>query len=105
MRYSFRKFHKLNANVGSVNLSDSNYKSNCQQFIEIYQKLEAQGALSEDAISETAQDMLKSQLEENRSKMATENQENINLVADFKEASSGEVKTGPGVNLSDIFKS
>lgn len=51
--------------------------------------------------------MLKTRLEENRSKAtaaAAENQENINLVSDFQAASSSEGKSGPSVNLSDIFK-
>lgn len=106
-RNNFRKFHKLNVNIGSVNLLDTKNQSQCQQFIEIYQHLQAQGALSEDAIFETAQDMLKTRLEENRSKAtaaAAENQENINLVSDFQAASSSEGKSGPSVNLSDIFK-
>lgn len=94
--------------MGSVNLSDTHNKSHCQQFIEIYQHLQAQGALSEDAIFETAQDMLKTKLEESRaarSAAAAEQSEDINLLSDFKEASAMEGKsTGGSVNLSDIFK-
>lgn len=91
-----------------MNLQDTNNKSQCQQFIDIYQHLESQGALSEEAIFETAQDMLKTKLEENRAKNAAasdQQQDNINLLADFKEASSTESKSGPSVDLSDIFKS
>lgn len=51
--------------------------------------------------------MFKTQLEANRAKVANtavENQENISLVADFKEASATERKQGGSVDLSDIFK-
>lgn len=100
----FSKFHKLNQNLGLVNLADTYNKSQCQQFIEIYQHLEKQGALSEEAIFETALDMFKTKLEENKAKFAEQQQQdasNISLVADFKEA---EGKPTPSVNLSDIFK-
>lgn len=93
--------------MGTLNLLDKNNPTNCQQFIEIYKNLEAQGALSTDAIFETALDMFKTQLEANRAKVAAtaaENQENISLVADFKEASATERKQGGSVDLSDIFK-
>lgn len=92
--------------MGSVNLLDTHNKSHCQQFIDIYQHLQAQGALSERAIFETAQDMFKTKLEENKAarSAAAEQQENISLLSDFKEASATVGKPSGSVNLSDIFK-
>lgn len=102
----------MNEHIGSQTLSDTHNKSNCQQFIEIYQSLQSQGALSDEAIFETALDMLKTKLAERRANASgsadVEPQDKFNLLDDFKEAQAADEtkgKPGPPLDLSDIFKS
>lgn len=97
-----RKFHKVARNLGSPNLAENKFKSQTQYFIDIYNKLAAQGALNDDAIFETAFDMMKDKFEQDR----TTRSESVNLVADFKVAATQQQKPQtPSVDISDIFKS
>lgn len=51
----------------TINLEDKKYKTNTQEFISIYKKLVAEGALDDEQIIKTANDLLqqKTQLKSN----------------------------------------
>nr|XP_019551126.2 28S ribosomal protein S23, mitochondrial-like [Aedes albopictus] len=57
------KFHKLQTRSQFLtNLADMRNKTATQHFIEIYQQLQQQGALDEEKVFETAQEMLEQKL-------------------------------------------
>lgn len=87
-----------------VNLQDTNFKTKTQTFIEIYNKLQAQGALSDDKIFETSKDLLQQELEEKYNKNK-ETGHSMGLLSSFEEANEtqGQGK-GSSVKLDDIFK-
>uniref|UniRef100_A0A1B0DRG0 Small ribosomal subunit protein mS23 n=1 Tax=Phlebotomus papatasi TaxID=29031 RepID=A0A1B0DRG0_PHLPP len=58
------KFHKLSKTLGTINLSDGKNKTHCQMFIDIYNKLKEDGALSEEKILEAAQLKLEQTIQE-----------------------------------------
>lgn len=102
MVFCFRKFHKTNNNnIGTVNLGDSHNKSQTQQFIDIYNNLKAQGALSEESILDTAQDLLKERLGQDRINRQAANSVDSTLVADFKEASK---EKKPTLDIAELLK-
>uniref|UniRef100_A0A6B2EBL2 Small ribosomal subunit protein mS23 n=1 Tax=Phlebotomus kandelakii TaxID=1109342 RepID=A0A6B2EBL2_9DIPT len=92
------KFHKLSKTQGTINLADTKSKTHCQQFIEIYEKLKDDGALSEEKVLETAQLKLEEVIQEERL-----NRGNAGLLSNFTEAKTKQ-ETG-NVNISDLFKS
>lgn len=85
-----------------LNLQDTNFKTKTQLFIEIYNKLQAQGALSDEQIFETANDLLQQEVEEQYNKNKEAGQ-SLGLLSSFSEASQGTGK-GSTVKLDDIFK-
>lgn len=87
-----------------INLQDTNFKTKTQTFIEIYNKLQAQGALSDEKIFETAKDLLQQELEEQYHKNKEAGQAH-GLLSSFSEAhqNQGQGK-GSSVKLDDIFK-
>lgn len=98
----FRKFHKQTKHIDTVNLADTSRKSNAQQFIGIYNNLKGQGALDDEKIFETAQEMLKEEIQKRASSGQPgeeEYRESPGLVSSFSEA-----KNTATVNIKDIFK-
>ncbi|GAB0095593.1 Ribosomal protein S23, mitochondrial [Sergentomyia squamirostris] len=92
------KYHKMTKNSGMVNLSDTRSRSHCQQFIEIYDKLKEDGALSEEKVLEAAQQKLNEAIQEER--LAKGNSQS--LLSSFTEAKNKQ-QTG-NLDISDLFK-
>ncbi|XP_055677898.1 28S ribosomal protein S23, mitochondrial [Lutzomyia longipalpis] len=90
------KFHKLSKTQGSLNLLDTRNKTHCQLFIEIYNKLKEDGALSEEKILDTAQIKLEEMIQQEKLSKGT------GLLSSFTEA-KGKQET-KNVNISDLFK-
>ncbi|CAD7090638.1 unnamed protein product [Hermetia illucens] len=96
------KFHKQTKHIDTVSLADTSRKSNAQQFIGIYNNLKGQGALDDEKIFETAQEMLKEEIQKRASSGQPgeeEYRESPGLVSSFSEA-----KNTATVNIKDIFK-
>lgn len=87
-----------------INLQDTNFKTKTQTFIEIYNKLKAQGALDDEKVFETSKDLLQQELEEQYNKNKEAGQ-SMGLLSSFSEANQtqGQGK-GSSVKLDDIFK-
>ncbi|EAT42530.1 AAEL005944-PA [Aedes aegypti] len=98
------KFHKLqNRSQYLTNLSDMRSKTATQHFIEIYQQLQQQGALDEEKVFETAQEMLEEKLGQLKlERMA------VPPVQQQQQPQGGagqpEAKPAKTVHLQDIFK-
>lgn len=71
-------------------------------FIEIYQKLAAQGPLSDDKIFDTALELLQEKLQKEKDERVTVREE-VKLVDNWK-ASKITPEKGENVDLKDIFK-
>ncbi|XP_059619725.1 small ribosomal subunit protein mS23 [Phlebotomus argentipes] len=94
------KFHKFSKTQGMVTLSDTKNKTHCQTFIEIYNKLKEDGALSEEKILETAQIKLEEVIQEQKL-----NRGDSGLLSSFTEAKTRqERQESANVNITDIFK-
>lgn len=81
-------------NIGAINLSDSQFKTQTQLFIEAYRQIKSQGALDEEKIMEVAQDMVKEKMrdryesqKDSKWSSESENIEPMGLVESFLEAS------------------
>ena len=101
--FDFRNYHKSSKLQETINLSDSKYQTNCQQFIEIYDNLKEQGPLDEERIIETAKEILQERI---KTRLTSSKQEPdpmmySDLVRKFTEAKNSQ--TDP-VNIKDIFK-
>lgn len=99
-----RKYHKFNTSLQTVNLSDSRNQSQTQIFIDLFNKYKGEGALSDEKIFETANDMLQEKMQDLKNERTAERQ-NIDsvdsgLVSSFTEAKN----STPSVNIKDIFK-
>lgn len=86
-------------NVGSVNLSDSQHKTQTQLFIEAYKQIKSQGALDEDKIIEVAQDIVKDKMKERFESQ----REPIGLVNSFTEAAEEQKTAQVKVNVKSLF--
>jgi small subunit ribosomal protein S23 len=91
-------------NIGTVTLKDTQNKTQTQLFIEIYRKLQTQGALDDEKIFETALEMLPDKMNE----LKVEREQNWtkeppNLLSNFKDAVS-KTTPAPSINIKDIFK-
>ncbi|XP_058813563.1 small ribosomal subunit protein mS23 [Topomyia yanbarensis] len=93
------KYHQKVAANHMVNLADVRNKTPTQHFIEIYRNLETQGALDEERVFETVQEMLEEKLKELR----LERGSSAAPVAVPMQATEPEPK-GKTVQLQDIFK-
>ncbi len=88
-------------NVGTVNLSDGQHKTQTQLFIEAYKQIKSQGALDEDKIIEVAQDIVREKMRERFESQ----KEPIGLVNSFTEASSIQSQTPRStVDIKNIFE-
>lgn len=83
-------------NSGAVNLLDNVNQTNCQIFIEIYKKIAAQGALSEEKIFETSCEMFQEQRDTKQNNDESNPPSAPGLVSNFSEAQK--------VKVSDLFK-
>lgn len=100
----FRKFYKNVKNTGAVNLTDVKQKTQSQTFIAIYNKLETQGALSEEKVFDTAKELLQSEFESQRlidretyfNNASSKTTTNPGLVTNFSDAQK--------LNIRNIFK-
>uniref|UniRef100_U5EFL6 Small ribosomal subunit protein mS23 n=1 Tax=Corethrella appendiculata TaxID=1370023 RepID=U5EFL6_9DIPT len=103
------KFHKENGkSLLATNLNDHKLQTQTQLFIDIYKNLKSQGALSEEKIFETAQELFEEKWKENRPQQQrdsfiSDNQQyaKSNLVSEFTQAKSSVTSQ---VNIKDIFK-
>lgn len=86
-------------NVGSVNLSDSQHKTQTQLFIEAYKQIKSQGALDEDKVMEVAQDIVKDKMNERFESQ----REPIGLVNSFAEAAKERKTPQAHVDVKSIF--
>ncbi|XP_065076159.1 small ribosomal subunit protein mS23 [Ochlerotatus camptorhynchus] len=96
------KFHKQNRNQYVTNLADTRNKTATQHFVEIYQNLQQQGALDEEKVFETAQELLDEKLTQLKyEKAAAPVGQQPTSVAPTQLANDTKAKT---VQLEDIFK-
>ncbi|XP_062560673.1 small ribosomal subunit protein mS23-like [Armigeres subalbatus] len=96
------KFHKQQ-NRYLTNLSDARNKTASQHFIAIYNQLQQQGALDEEKVFETAQEMLDEklgQLKLEKTADSTAQEQQPSTIA----AKHVETKPAKTVQLQDIFK-
>ncbi|XP_055616244.1 probable 28S ribosomal protein S23, mitochondrial [Toxorhynchites rutilus septentrionalis] len=91
------EFYKNNRAQFMVNLADISNKTPTQHFIGIYQKLEAQGALDQERVFETAQELLEEKLKDLKHETIT----TTSVAAPVHSQTTGKEKT---VELQDIFK-
>lgn len=98
---NYRKYHKLMKNIGAINLSDGEHKSQTQVFIEAYKHLKSQGALDEGKIMEVAQDIVRDKMKERFEGQ----KESIGLVDSFTEASRERKTSQTMVDVKSIFES
>lgn len=86
-------------NVGTVNLSDSQQKTQTQLFIEAYNHYKSQGALDETKIIEVAQDFVRDKMKERFDSQ----KDPIGLVHNFTEASKDKKAAQMNVDVKSIF--
>ncbi|XP_053689081.1 28S ribosomal protein S23, mitochondrial [Sabethes cyaneus] len=92
---------KNTRSLQAVNLADQRNKTATQQFIEIYQKLDTQGALDQERVFETAQEILdeKIRLQKSERNTTTAMRTDSETVPP-----KPETKVGKTVQLQDIFQ-
>ena len=86
-------------NVGAVNLSDSQHKTQTQLFIEAYKQIKSQGALDEEKIMEVAQDIVRDKMKERFESQ----KEPIGLVNSFNEAAKERKTPQAQVDVKSLF--
>lgn len=100
-----RKFHKARK-VAAYNFSDIRFKTQTQEFIDIYKNLKEQGPLDEEKIFETALDLL---YKKQASNATTEREEEfdeqpISLVADFKRTTAKTDNEIKSFSVTNVMK-
>ncbi|KAH8410203.1 hypothetical protein KR009_008120 [Drosophila setifemur] len=118
------KLHKQNRPQETISLYDNKRSTQSQQFVQIYQNLQNQGALDDQKIYETALDMLAEQRQQSRLEASPEEttseldaETKITLLSDFKEAlenrqtkysppvaPKAKKEAGVGINIGSLFK-
>ncbi|XP_055390083.1 probable 28S ribosomal protein S23, mitochondrial [Condylostylus longicornis] len=89
-------YHKINKGRDTINLKDLKSRTQCQQYIDIYNNLKSQGALDEEKIREVAYEML-------QDKIKVETESNDNVIENVAHADLNKNSTHV-VNVKDLFK-
>lgn len=105
------RFHREVKQMQSISLS-SNRQTETQMFIEIYNKLKNQGALSEDKIFETSLELLQEKLEQYRAERTeaipdSEKSVDLQSLSERFSMATGtphEPDQGKSIDVKDIFK-
>lgn len=93
-----RKYHKSIKNI-TVNLSDSQNKTQTQLFIEAYKQIASQGALDNEKIFEVAEDIVRDKMKER----FESRKESVGLVKSFEAATEEQKHPKSMVDIKNIF--
>lgn len=101
----FSIFHRNNKHIGAVQLTNNNYKSLTQKFIDTYIKLEEQeGPGDSESLYTQAIEILNKE----RNTQKSSDEDEVSLSKAFKQAQSIQVKQEEApkitVKVSDLFK-
>jgi len=97
------KFHKTVKQTRAIDLLNQTKPTECQMFIEIYNKLAAQGALSEEKIFDTALELLEDKLQSEKDEQTAVEKEEQNVPSLTQQFSTA-TETKQTVDIKDIFK-
>lgn len=91
--------------MAAYNFADIRFKTQTQEFIDIYTKLKEQGPLDDEKIFETALDILyKKQASATVEREDEFDEQPISLVSEFKRTTAKTDNDKKGLSISDIMK-
>lgn len=97
------RYQRQTKHLGTTNLNDTRHATQTQQFLEQFGRIQAQGALDEDAIFEAAAELVRDKVIS--LELDAEPRESFGLADSFSEAKATGATSGTkNIDLKNIFK-
>lgn len=102
------KYHRLpNKQLGAINLADTKYSTQTQQFLSSYAHIRSQGALNEEAIFDAAVEVIKDKLSKEYDNQPRDSPGLLDSFSEAKTSAATTAGTAPGtranIDIKNIF--